>query len=221
MIGLEFVASDDFFSDVEILKEIKKYIPYDFVIIPDNPLGMPNPSSLLCSKLLADKLEIKVYPCISGRGKSVENIISWLKGARYAGIEGIACVSGDGEGVGCSVEAILQEARGFKEVITTSKDWEKKKVLGATRAISQPFFITPFPSLQEGVIPSFMPIFSKKTFCTLREHQLDFFIPEGYKNASNLMEVNQTLYLEFLKNDFYLIALNLRKQLEFFKELVR
>ncbi|RDU69584.1 hypothetical protein CQA62_02750 [Helicobacter cholecystus] len=220
MIGIEFIASDHFHADIYILREFRNYVAYDFIILPDNPLGCASPSSLLCAKMLQDILQIPCYPCISGRGKSRENILSWLKGAKYAGIEGIACVSGDGEGWGCSIEEILSEARGFKEVITTSKSWRHKRSLGATKAIHQPFFLHPFPPLQEGVIPSFMPIFSHATFNSLQEKKLDFFIPSAYKNSNNLIKSNQELWQEFIQRDFYLIVLNLRKQLHFFKELM-
>lgn len=221
MIGIEFVASDDLKTDIDILREFRECIKYDFIILPDNPLGSPSPSSLLCAKILQDTLNIPSYPCVSGRGKSIENIISWLKGAKYGGIEGIACVSGDGEGWGCSVEEILGEARGFKEIITTSKSWKSKQSLGATKAIHQPFFALPFVELEEGVMPSFMPIFSTQTFSLLKEKKLDFLIPSEYKNSKNLMQSNQELFKEFMQRDFYLIALNLKKQISFFKELVR
>lgn len=221
MIGIEFVASDDLQADIDVLKEFGEYIKYDFIIVPDNPLGSPSPSSLLCAKILQDHLKIPVYPCLSGRGKSRENVISWLKGAKYGGIEGIACVSGDGEEWGCGVEEILEEAKGFKEIITTSKSWKSKQSLGATKAIHQPFFLLPFVDLEEGIMPSFMPIFSQQTFFLLKEGKLDFLIPSEYKNSNNLMQSNQELFVEFLQKDFYLITLNLKKQMHFFKELVR
>lgn len=221
MIGVEFVASEDFANDIELLKELRRHIKYDYLIIPDNPLGMPTASSLLCAKMIQDLLHVRVYPCLGGKGKSAENIISWLKGARYANLEGIACVSGDAQGWGLSVEEILQKAHGFQEIITTARDWERKKSLGATMAITQPVFSAPFLPLQENVIASFMPIFSPKTFNLIQEKKLGFQIPCEYKNCSNLMQYNKMLWNEFCKTSFYLIPLNLRKQLDFFKELVR
>lgn len=216
MIGVEFVASEDFLRDVAILKEFRKYVNFDFLIIPDNPFFLSSPSSLLCAKMLQDSLGVVAYPCISGRGKSIENVISWLKGAKYGGIEGIACVSGDGEGWGCSVEEILTCAKGFKEVITTSNFWEKKKECGATRGISQPNFTPPLLAEKEGVMPSFMPIFSSQTFSKLQ----NIPIPPEYQRSQNLMQSNKLLWREFIKDDFYLIPFNLNKQLKYFKELV-
>ena len=71
MIGVEFVASEDFLRDVAILKEFRKYVNFDFLIIPDNPFFLSSPSSLLCAKMLQDSLGVVAYPCISGRGKSI------------------------------------------------------------------------------------------------------------------------------------------------------
>lgn len=225
MKGLEFVLSDDFASDIKVLEEFLEILKVDFVLIPDSPLGKPSVSSIVGAKMISSALGIKTIATLSGSGKSKECIFSLLKGAEYASLSGIACVSGDLSKEGSSAIEILEISQyfTFEFKICTLSDLDNKIKKGATHAITQPIFDTYFlPPLNPIVVlPNLMPIFSHATFKEITKNKsiLGFEIPKHYQENQNLFEANKRLLGAF--QDFYLTPLNLKKQMQFFKEIFR
>lgn len=219
MIGIEFVPND-FRDDVKILQEFKAILDFDFILIPDNPAFQIKPSSLVCAKMLQDCLGVDVIACISGSGKSLEVVSSWLLGAKYACLKGVACVSGD-RSMLSSLE-ILAEAKkmNFEILISSANELEKKIALGLTHCITQPLYENFPKSFDFPTLINFMPIFSSSTFEKLILSKLDFHIPQSYQESKDLIQSNYEIYTQIKQRDFYLTPLNLKKQMPFFKSLL-
>lgn len=222
MKGLEFVLSEDFTSDIKILEEFLTILKIDFILIPDSPLNKPSASSLVGAKMISDALGIKTIATFRGGGKSKECMLSLLKGAEYAKLGGIACVSGDLQGWLSAIEVLeLAEQFEFEFKICTLSDLKNKIKKGATHAITQPIFNPRFsPPLESiPILPNIMPIFSHTTFEKIAKNKaiLGFEIPKHYEESQDLFQSNQELLGAF--EDFYLTPLNLKKQMKFFKEI--
>ncbi len=226
--GVEFNPSGDFKSDIGVLAELLKIFEADFVLIPDNPLGKPNISSLVSATLLGSTLGIECVPTISGSGKSLQNVQSLILGAKYASLSGIACVGGDGSENGVSALEILNLAESFEYRICTVNDLERKVKSGANYAITQPLFSKEEILLQEQnkrikVLPNFMPIFSHSTFSKIAKNSqiLGFEIPQIYQDSSSLFEENQKLLGFLMEKDFYLTLLNPKAQIPYLRKILR
>lgn len=216
MIGIEFVPSE-FESDVRLLEELKTFLSFDFILIPDNPILQVKPSSILSAKMLQDALGVSCVACVSGSGKSLEVAKSLLLGAKYASLKGVACVSGDREGIS-SIE-ILENAQGFEYLISSTTRLEEKRALGLTHCITQPLY-EDFPSSFEfPTLINFMPIFSTQTFEGLKALQFGIQIPQSYRQSQDLMSKNLEIYSSLKDRDFYLTPLNLKRQMPYLKSL--
>lgn len=225
MRGVEFVPSDDFCEDVKILQSLFEFFKPDFVLIPDNPLGKPSISSIVSAKMLGDALGVKTIATIGAGGKSREYILSLIKGAKYANLAGIACVSGDKGAHEGALEVLdMTQEYKFDFKITTTQNLAQKITMGATHAITQPIFQTPIlASGQISIFANFMPIFSHSTFSAIAKNQeiLGFEIPKCYQDSSDLMVENTKLLEMILSShgNLYLTPINLAKQLPYLKEL--
>lgn len=215
MIGIEFIPNE-FESDVALLKELRAFLPFDFVLIPDNPAFGVKISPIISAKMLQDALSLPFVACISGSGKSIEVAKSLLLGAKYASLKGVACVSGDREGIS-SIE-ILKNAQGFEYLISSTTRLEEKKALGLTHCITQPLYEN-FPTFSFPTLLNFMPIFSPQTFSSLQSSKLGFEIPQSYQLSKDLVQSNFEIYSQIKNKDFYLTPLNLKRQMSHLKSL--
>lgn len=221
--GLEFALSEDFASDIKVLEEFLGILEVDFVLIPDSPLGKPSVSPLVGAEMISSALGIKTIATLSGRGKGRNNILSLLKGVKYAKLSGIACVSGDLLEGGLNAIEILELAQNFEFdfKICTMNDLENKVKNGATHIITQPIFTPSSFGVSDliPILPNLMPIFSQTTFEKVAKNKkiLGFEIPKHYQENKDLLQTNRELLRAF--GDFYLTPLNLKKQMKFFKEI--
>ena len=215
MFGIEFLPQDSK-SDVAVLQAMcegaKTYLQQqvNFVLLPSNPRKRASVNALLSASILSTSFKpMRFVPTLSGSGYVGEagkrQILSQLLGVKYANLEALALIGGEGEGLsGVEMLSLAREVLGEDIYLISGsgalKDMQSKERLkqklqaGVDRIITQPFFdvqeaqsfLEDFMTIrQKGgykveVSLGVFGVFSLESVRRINEANLGFYVPQSY-----------------------------------------